>query len=95
MTLSYNDASNVALPLFEPGYPNTQIAFDSLNRMNIQNYVDDTVSPPAESTVALYRWYICQTQYSGYLYYTLSWVMGEFPPQNQTCCKATIVRQFV
>ena len=54
MELAYNTASNVALPLLQPGDSITQVAFDSHNRMNIQSYVDDTVSPPATSGVKAY-----------------------------------------
>ncbi|RMX79043.1 hypothetical protein D0869_08599 [Hortaea werneckii] len=57
MSLIYNDASNVALPLFEPTSPNTMVAFDKNNHMNIQSYINDRVSPPeAGNTTAYYRW---------------------------------------
>lgn len=61
MRLVYNDASNVAVPLFEPSADYTAVAFDKHNRMNIQSYYDDTVVPVATGTKAYYRWYVCET----------------------------------
>ncbi|KAK5130425.1 hypothetical protein LTR08_002123 [Meristemomyces frigidus] len=93
MDLSFNAASNVAMPLLKPSASSTQVAFDSHNRMNIQTYINDTVTPPnGENVTAHYRWYICSTYYSSYLYDTLNWVMGEYPPQNPSCCKVSIIR---
>jgi hypothetical protein len=93
----YNDpTSNVALPLFEPGYSATVMAFDDKNLLNIQGYVDDTVSPPkAGDWVAYYRWYACTTYYSGYTYQTLAWALGAGKPQNPTCVKVDVKRVFV
>ncbi|KAI7239398.1 hypothetical protein KC330_g1937 [Hortaea werneckii] len=91
MSLIYNDASNVALPLFEPTSPDTMVAFDKNNHMNIQSYINDRVSPPeAGNTTAYYRWYACETLYTGYTYTTLAWVMGKYPPQNPSCKKVEI-----
>ncbi|KAI7306031.1 hypothetical protein KC315_g14416 [Hortaea werneckii] len=95
MSLIYNDASNVALPLFEPTSPNTMVAFDKNNHMNIQSYINDRVSPPeAGNTTAYYRWYACETLYTGYTYTTLAWVMGKYPPQNPSCKKVEIKMQY-
>jgi len=50
--------------------------------MNIQGYLDDTVTPPTDTTsTAYYRWYVCNTNYEGYSYETLSWVVGKYPPE--------------
>ncbi|KAK4546948.1 hypothetical protein LTR36_001680 [Oleoguttula mirabilis] len=97
MGISYNLASNVALPLFTPSEETaTPVAFDADNRMNIQSYLDDTATPPADQNVtAYYRWYVCESNYSGYTYETLNWVMGKYPPENPSCCKVDVVRQFV
>ncbi|KAK5113589.1 hypothetical protein LTR85_010818 [Meristemomyces frigidus] len=96
MGLFYNPASNVALPLFEPSDENaTPVAFDSEGRMNIQSYLDDTVTPPTDVKVtAYYRWYVCESNYEGYTYETLNWVMGKHKPENPSCCQVNVVRQF-
>jgi len=96
MVLSTDPSSNVALPIFEGGYDETLVAFDTHHRMNIQSYVDDTVSPPTDDKVmGYYRWYVCQSNFLGYTYETLNWVMGKYPPENPSCCKVQVVRQFV
>ncbi|KAI7283361.1 hypothetical protein KC345_g3007 [Hortaea werneckii] len=96
MSLIYNDASNVALPLFEPGSPNTMVAFDKNNHMNVQSYINDRVSPPqAGNATAYYNWYACETLYTGYTYTTLAWVMGKYPPQNPSCKKVEVIRKFL
>jgi hypothetical protein len=82
LTLQANPSSNVGMPLFFPGDTNAQsIAFDANDRLNIQGYLDDSVSPinlTAASTTAYYRWYICDT-YFGYAYTTLTWVSISCP----------------
>ena len=96
MVLSYSPSSNVALPIFEPAYYGTYVAFDKTGKMNIQDYVDDTVYPPNTSKVtAYYRWYACRTYYSGYQYTTLAWVVGPNKPENPTCVKVDVKRLFV
>lgn len=58
LSLQYNDASNVAVPLFQPGDQQaTYMAFDRRGRLNIQAVLDDTVTPSAysERTRGLYR----------------------------------------
>jgi len=94
MSLSYNPTSNVALPLFIPGYDVTSVAFDKYQRMNIQGYVDDTVDPALYEVKAYYRWYVCIT-YTAYTYSTLTWVSGPGRPENPTCQKVTVKRVFV
>ncbi|KAK3114971.1 hypothetical protein LTR53_006150 [Teratosphaeriaceae sp. CCFEE 6253] len=100
MSLYFNPASNVAIPLFEPGTSGstTPIAFDKRDRLNIPSYVDDTVTPPTASgtSIPLRRWYVCQNYYSGYSYVkSLSWVVGPGRPQNPSCEKVEVVRVFV
>lgn len=76
LTLQSNPSSNVGIPLFYPGDHQYQmVAFDENDLLNIQGYVDDTVSPIDISggANAYYRWYICNT-YWGYNYITLAWV---------------------
>lgn len=93
--LTYNPASNVAVPEFSPGYGSTEVAFDEDRKMNIQSYIDDRVVPPYEAGMkAYYRWYVCKT-YVGYLYTTSAWVLGDHSPQNPSCVKVEVVRVFV
>ncbi|KAL3418556.1 hypothetical protein PVAG01_10272 [Phlyctema vagabunda] len=93
--LTYNPSSNVALPLLEPGYGNTLMAFDSEGLLNIQSYIDDRLPPPytGEQT-AYYRWFVCKTYYTGYQYTTLAWTLGDGEPQNPTCSKVDVKRVF-
>ena len=65
MSLYFDPGTNVALPLFEPGYDTTYVAFDKDEHMYISTYVDDTVSPPTYKKRMLYRWYMCETYYTG------------------------------
>ncbi len=64
--------------------------------MYIKAYVDDTVTPPKSLSppAKLYRWYMCETYYSAYTYQTLSWVAGKYPPENPSCKKIQVLRQF-
>jgi len=81
---------------FEDDY--TYVAFDKDSLLNIQTYLDDTLEPASEllpATVALYRWYICKTYYTGYQYTALTWVMGGGAPQNPTCQKVDVKRVWV
>jgi hypothetical protein len=74
------------------------VAFDKKGLMNIVAYLDDRLEPASEylpTPQPLYRWYICQTQYSGYRYTALTWVFGTNPPQNPTCQKVNVKRVFV
>lgn len=95
----YSDPStNVALPLFEPGYSIQYITFDKKGQVAILSFLDDTRDPPTSNTVkALKNWYVCKTYYTGYRYRTLSWVMGNgsAKPQNPSCVKVEVQRKFV
>lgn len=96
MSFEYYAGSNVALPLFEPGYDMTYVSFDKNEHMYIEDTLDDTVTPPTYKSPPgkLYRWYVCETYYTGYTYQTLSWVAGKYPPQNPSCKKINVLRQF-
>ena len=95
MTLYSDPSTNVALPLFEPGYTNLQIGFDNNDKMYIPSYIDDTVNPPKSvNDKKLYRWSTCKTYYLGYTYTTLAWTLGEKKPQNPTCEDVTVKRVF-
>jgi len=96
MALSFDVASNVALPLLSPSDSlATSVSFDEDDCMSILTYVDDRVVPVVSNPEAYYRWYICTTYYTGYTYSTLAWVLGEFPPQNPTCQKVLVKRVFI
>lgn len=89
--------SNVALPLFIPGDNYQFVGFDRQGRLNLQTYIDDTVTPPVGLSTPknLYRWYICESFNEGYVYKTLNWVYGKFPPENPSCVKTEVVRTFL
>lgn len=97
MALSYNPASNVAIPLFGPSASGTTVAFTDngtqANLMAIPSYIDDTVVPTTYNATNNYRWVICQTN-AGYQYTTAAWVMGDTAPENPSCVKADIKRVF-
>ncbi|PFH55454.1 hypothetical protein XA68_18279 [Ophiocordyceps unilateralis] len=91
-------STNVALPLFQPGYSRQQVTFDKQSQLAILSYLDDTHTPPTGTKVkALKNWYVCQTYYTGYQYRTLSWVLGSgsVKPQNPSCVKVEVQRKFL
>jgi hypothetical protein len=96
MTLYTDPATNLGLPIFGLGSDYQYVGFDKENKMYISTYVDDKVTPPkAGKTHHLYNWYTCETYFSGYIYTTLSLLLGtEYPPQNPSCEKVTVVRVF-
>jgi len=93
MELSFGPITNIAIPLFSPGYDSTSVAFDNCDRLNIQGYLDDTVDPAAYQITPYYRWYVCLTV-TAYRYQTLSWVVGNGEPENPTCQKVDVKRVF-
>ncbi|KAF2810708.1 uncharacterized protein BDZ99DRAFT_462052 [Mytilinidion resinicola] len=95
--LSYTPSTNVAVPLFYPDTTYTEVGFDADNKLFIEAYVDDTVTPlkdGLDKAKDYYRWVVCET-YAGYDYYTLAWVMGKAPAQNPSCQAVDVVREFV
>lgn len=97
MYLSVEPSTNVALPLFTPSDTDIQyVAFDKKTEaMRIFSYLDDTKKPPKSTGAkALNRWYVCSTNYSGYQYKTLTWVLGNGKPQNPSCKKVDVKRKF-
>jgi hypothetical protein len=95
MILSTNPASNVAQAMFFPGYDSQYVAFDDKERMTILSNVDDTKNPiEAGESKPLYRWYSCEQYYTAYRYTTLSWVYGVAEPQNPSCIKVDVKREF-
>jgi len=96
LIFSYDFASNVALPQFFPDYSGVPVSFDADNKLYLSTYFDDSVVPiNASQSIALYRWYSCNTYYSGYQYNTLAWALGKYPPQNPTCQAVNVTRVFV
>lgn len=96
MTLYSDPTTNVGLPLFEPTETGTLVAFDRNDLLNIQGYVDDTVTPPvAGPQKAYYRWWVCKVNYSGYVYEDLAWVYGDRKPENPSCVKVEVKRLFL
>jgi len=94
LSLSYNPTSNVAVPLFTPGYESTTVSFLN-DQLYIPGYIDDTQVPAAVDGLKNYnRWYSCDT-YAGYAYTTLAWLMGDGVPENPTCQKVDVVRVFI
>ncbi|KAJ5733755.1 hypothetical protein N7493_002541 [Penicillium malachiteum] len=95
----YSDPStNVALALFEPGYTQQEVFFDKKSEMAIYSYYNDAVTPPTDDTAKILKnWYICETNFSGYTYTTLNWVLGngKAKPQNPSCVKVQVKRKFV
>jgi hypothetical protein len=96
LSFIYNVGSNVAVPMFSPADSGLPIAFDESNLLYVPSAIDDTQNPinPSAGQQNLYRWYICTT-YAGYTYQTLSWALGQYPPQNPTCCPVNVRRIFV
>lgn len=97
MDLYYDPSTNVALAWFNPADDVTSVGFDSQNHMYIPTYLDDTVTPPKGLTKAkdLYRWYLCEYYYEAYTYTNLCWVAGKYPPENPSCKKIDVLREYV
>ncbi|KAJ5921119.1 hypothetical protein N7466_009445 [Penicillium verhagenii] len=95
----YSDPStNVAMPMFEPGYNEQEVSFNGDQLMGIYSYLNDAVTPPTGETVrSLKNWYVCETYYEGYTYMTLNWVLGNGSqkPQNPSCVKVEVQRKFL
>ncbi|GAB0135711.1 hypothetical protein EsDP_00004038 [Epichloe bromicola] len=90
-------SSNVALTLFYSGIGSGQpVGFDEHQQMNYVAAFDDTTSPPSASTRVLKNWYFCTTRYmTEQPLQTLNWVIGIAKPQNPSCVKVDVERQFV
>lgn len=98
LQFSYDPTTNFALPLMFPGTSgDTQtLAFDSKNLLNIQGYVNYKTSPPtAGESKAYYRWYACQTYFSGYEYPNLVWALGDVKPETPGCAKVNVKRVWI
>ena len=97
MAFYADPSTNVGLPLFEPSYDITYVAFDNATgEMVVIVYLNDTVKPATDDTPrALSRWYACEYNYDAYTYEVLTWVYGSAKPENPTCSKVTVKRVFL
>lgn len=95
---NYDPTTDIAVPILSPGAESPQqLAFDEQDRLNVQGYIDWTTSPPNSTGtfVGYYRWYACQTYFSGYAYENLAWGLGAGKPENPTCVSVVVKRVFV
>lgn len=96
MSFYSNPSTNVALPLFTPGNNKPQVVGFQDDEMIIVTYMDDTKTPPTSLTPrVLKQWYVCDTIYTSRVYQTLNWRMGRGDPQNPSCVKVAVKREFV
>ncbi|CAI7650865.1 unnamed protein product [Penicillium manginii] len=98
MSFYVDPSTNVAMPLFQPSYDQQQVMFDKDGLMGIYSYLNDAVTPPTDEKVTVLKnWYVCETNYSGYQYRTLNWVVGngKAKPQNPSCVKVQVHRKFL
>ncbi len=95
MQLALDPASNVALALFYPGASRGQYVQFVNDKLTLYSTVNDTKFPvEASRPKAIENWYICDSYDIAYPYKTLSWVYGKADPQNPTCVKVTVKRNF-
>ena len=98
MKLSPDFTSDVAIPIIAPGNTTAvTVSFTSSGCLYFSKYHDDTVSPPVylKAPLKVENWYTCLTRWS-YLYVTLSWKIGmKGEPQNPSCQKARVIREFI
>lgn len=101
MSLHVEPYSNVALPTVKASAweESTEVTFEKeTQEMAIAAFSDDTKTPPEDGTYIHKNWYVCETNYFGNKAHTLSWVPGSgntVIPQNPTCVKVQVIREFV
>lgn len=90
--LSYDPSTSVAAVQFLPSNTsNVQLAFDPEDRLNVPNYGFIENKQPE----ALLRFYICRLYTGGYSYTSLGFGLGARIPDNRTCRKVTVLREYV
>ncbi|KAJ4165222.1 hypothetical protein LMH87_006863 [Akanthomyces muscarius] len=95
MHLVADPSSNVAQAVFYPGPSDGQYVQFTDDKLALFSGIDDTKVPiEAGTPKPIENWYICDSYYSSYRYKTLSWVYGKAGPQNPTCVKVTVKRNF-
>ncbi|KAF2435457.1 hypothetical protein EJ08DRAFT_645754 [Tothia fuscella] len=99
--------SNIALAWFDEDYAEKDekledrkvwdaVFFDEKGLMFKKGVADDRDVPIQENVQKnYYRWYVCNTVYNSYYYQTLVWGQGEPAPQNPTCVKVDVRREFL
>ncbi|KAL5115875.1 hypothetical protein ACEQ8H_006191 [Pleosporales sp. CAS-2024a] len=95
---AYDPSTNLALPILQLGTPtNVQLmSFTDKNQLILQGTTDFTTNPPSQvGAYALSRWYVCTTEYAGYVYNNLAWGLGPVAPQNPSCASVNVTRVFV
>lgn len=95
LIINYNIGSNIAVPLLFPGNENAQtVGFTADDKLYIPSYLNDTTEPPTpiNPPANLTRWYVCETNPTGYTYVTLSWKLGQGKPENPSCVKVGVKR---
>ena len=86
--------SNVAPAIFGLN-PASVVVIDTDDRMGFSTFYDDATDPPTfvkGEEILTDRWRMCQYNFEGYVYNTLSWEYGNSVP-TQPSCQAVTVRQ--
>ncbi|KAM3505454.1 hypothetical protein MY11210_007951 [Beauveria gryllotalpidicola] len=95
MRLITDPSTNVAQAVFFPGPVNGQYVQFINDELFLVSSIDDTKDPiEVGESKPIANWYICNTYFTGYRYKTLSWVYGKASPQNPTCVKVSVRRNF-
>ncbi|KAF1737874.1 hypothetical protein CRV24_003504 [Beauveria bassiana] len=95
MRLIPDPSTNVAQAVFFPGPVNGQQVRFIDDELFLVSSIDDTKDPiEVDVPKPIANWYICNTYFTGYRYKTLSWVYGKAGPQNPTCVKVSVRRNF-
>jgi hypothetical protein len=90
VSFSYDPATNLALPILSPGDEDAQtLAFDTQDELTVQGY---TSSNGTTTWTEYYRWYACDTYFSGYQYNALAWGLGSGKPENPSCVAVNVTR---
>ncbi|KAJ4418097.1 hypothetical protein N0V82_005760 [Gnomoniopsis sp. IMI 355080] len=103
MTLGLNYGSNVAVPLFYPGYSyspgTTYISVSDDGTFYLPGGVDDsnnnaTYPDPVQYFGNLTNWNLCYQFTGGYYYYSIGWVFTQ-PAQNPSCQPVQLTMEMI
>ncbi|KAM3566015.1 hypothetical protein ARSEF4850_000985 [Beauveria asiatica] len=95
MRLVPDPSTNVAQAVFYPGPVNGQQVRFIDDELFLVSTIDDTKDPiEAGEPKPIANWYVCRNYFTGYRYKSLSWVYGRAGPQNPTCVKVSVKRNF-
>ncbi|KAJ4386343.1 hypothetical protein N0V93_009238 [Gnomoniopsis smithogilvyi] len=101
MTLGVNYGSNVAVPLFYPGYSyspgTTYVSVSDNGTLFLPGGVDDsnnnaTYPSPVQYLGDLTNWNLCYQFTGGYYYYSIAWVFTQ-PAQNPSCQPVQLMQE--